>query len=367
MAEISILDFCPREVAEKPSVLFVSSTNRRDRPYLDPSSRYRSFNVAASLARLGHRTACISQLVFDADTTIADRYDFIHFHRPTLNEANVDFLFRERMSPRIIADFDDGTIRVADAGITPAVRFYDVPLRKVARDISCMAEACRFFDKFTLSTEPLSEQVETLFGPRLNKVVSNALDPAFLGIARLLREQGAGRPRPYRIGYFPGTASHNGDFASVAKPLAAFLAAHREVRMLVVGPVELPEPLRRFRSRIVRQSVVPFHHLPHTMALCDTVIAPLERTPFTNAKSGIKFFEAAVVGCSVIATPIRDIARFDSPLLHKADSSQEWRAAFESALTQPLDDTARDAAACAVERIVSADIVYGSWASEVLQ
>lgn len=352
--------------SEKPSVLFVSNTSRGKRPYVDPSSRYRSYNISASLASKGHRTLFIAQKAFDENIEVADEFDYVHFHRPRLGEANVDFFCKNSKSNRIIADFDDGTIRVDQAEMTPAVRFYDVPLRKVAHDIACMAEACTFFDKFTLSTQPLSDQVAAMFRPRLNKVVSNGLDPAYLGIARLIRTRHADRPRPYRIGYFPGTASHNGDFASIAEPLAETFAAHRDLQMLLVGPVEIPEALLPFAGRIVQRGLVPFHHLPHTMALCDTVLAPLERTPFTNAKSGIKFFEAAVVGCSVIATPIPDIDRFESPLLLKADSADAWRWSFKEVLARTLSPEEREAAAREVEESVATERIYRSWVSDVL-
>ncbi|GAB5377489.1 MAG: hypothetical protein AcusKO_39510 [Acuticoccus sp.] len=246
------------------------------------------------------------------------------------------------------------------------MRFNDVPLRRVAHDIARMAEACTFFDKFTLSTQPLSDQVAAMFRPRLNKVVSNGLDPAYLGIARLIRTRHADRPRPYQIGYFPGTASHNGDFATIAEPLAETFAANPGLRMLLVGPVDIPDALMPFAGRIVQRGVVPFHHLPHTIALCDTVLAPLERTPFTNAKSGIKFFEAAVVGSSVIATPIPDIDRFESPLLIKADGVDEWRRGFETALSRSLSPVEREAAARQVEESVATERIYRSWVSDVL-
>jgi len=96
----------------------------------------------------------------------------------------------------------------------------------------------------------------------------------------------------------------------------------------VVGAVAIPSELGPYMAQIRRLSVVSFHAFPFVMAQCKKVIAPLESTPFAACKSGLKFFEAALVGCDVIATPIPDMARFRSPLLTMCGGIEEWAASL---------------------------------------
>jgi len=109
-------------------------------------------------------------------------------------------------------------------------------------------------------------------------------------------------------------------------------------RLLLVGPLALPPRFERVADRIERRPLMPFHRLPEVMAQCRRVLAPLEDSPFTRAKSGIKFFEAVLAGCDVLATPIPDVDRFSSPLLRKCRAVDEWR----DALSEPPDLSPRE-------------------------
>lgn len=353
-------------LSDRRSILFVSNTSQGTRPFLDHSTRYRSFNVASVLASMGHKTAVISQRDFDSAPDVVEQFDYFHFHRPTLTNQNIDFFYNRLKSTAIVADFDDDILRIENAHLSPAVKSNRAPLRKIIHSFAHMAAACDFFDRFTVSTEPLRDEVEKLYSPSLALVVPNALDRAFIGICEMIREHSSDKTRPYKLGYFSGTNSHNGDFASIAPQLADVLARDRSSQMLLVGPVDLPEALDPVASQIVRQQVLPFHRLPYVMALCDVVLGPLENTAFTRAKSGLKFFEAAAVGSTVIATPIPDVARFESPLLYKPETPDEWASALDSALGRHLSPDEREEAARDVVDRVSADRLYAQWVNEVL-
>ncbi|MCK3780790.1 glycosyltransferase [Ensifer sesbaniae] len=348
------------------SILFVSNTSQIERPFKDPSTRYRCYTPATALARRGHKTAVISQRDFERDVAMYSDFDYFVFHRPMMSEGIGEFLSSLRLSERIIADFDDYIFEVKDAWLTPAYRFRGESITNTSRYLSRNAAAARFFDRFTLSTAPLADAVTRTFGPRQVEVFSNALDPGYQGAAQLIRERTRGTPREYRFGYFAGTATHDKDLADVAPALAQAMEMDPNSRMLVLGPAKIPAELLQFGTRLEhRSAVVPFHRLPAVMAQVETVVAPLERNAFTECKSGLKFFEAAAVGCSVVATPIGDIDRFDSSLLRKCDTPDEWL----EGLTRPflLTPDELEFEARRIVKLVDADLLAGFWETRFVQ
>ena len=87
-------------------------------------------------------------------------------------------------------------------------------------------------------------------------VIHNGLDASYLAVARRLFERSATRKPEFDLGYFSGTASHNGDFASIGAVVARYLKERPSARMCVVGPVDLPEALAGLEDRITPPAVV---------------------------------------------------------------------------------------------------------------
>lgn len=318
---------------KKPSVLFVSNTSRHVRPYYDPSTRYRCFNLAQELSRRGHRVSCVAQAFFQKNINDIPQYDYYAFHRPSMSPLIVDFLSENFHSGKIIADFDDLNFRVQYAKDTPAVLCRGEEIAKVRKSLANIAGAASCFTRFSSSTTPLALHIREQFEAEVNAVVSNAVDPGFAGISKMVYKSNKNKKRPYRLAYFPGTASHNPDLAMIENVLAYFLSKNKKSFMLLVGPIALPEKLKPYASQIHRAEYVSFHDLPKLMASAEIVLAPLENNEFNTCKSGLKFFEAALVGCTVAATPIPDIDRFSSPLLRKCSTDSEWLEALSSPLS----------------------------------
>lgn len=304
--------FKSRRAEAKPSFLFVSWTGSA-RPYVDPSTRYRCFNLCQELVRRGHRSQVVSQALFHDNLGSYDNYDKYIFHRPLLTDGMANFLIKQSSTRRIIADFDDLIFDVRSADLTPMVRIRGGNSASIRHYVAGTAEATKFFLLASVSTTPLKKRINDIF-PQIDAIiVNNAIDPGYSGLCRLARKATSNTLRPYEYGYFSGTATHDADFAMIAGPLADALSVRPFARLLVVGPVPIPAPLAPYRERIDTMPILKFHDLPFIKSQCNSVIAPLESTLFNECKSGIKFFEAAILGCKVIATPIHDIARFSSP------------------------------------------------------
>ena len=145
-------------------------------------------------------------------------------------------------------------------------------------------------------------------------------------------------PQPVVIAYFSGTGSHNRDFQMIAEPLAWIMSAYPQVWLHIGGHLNLGPAFEPFWDRIRRTPYVTWRELPHLIAQADINLAPLEQdNPFCQAKSEIKFVEAALVGVPTIASRVEayEYAIADGQDGILVDTSDEWRSALQMLLDHP--------------------------------
>lgn len=303
--------------------LFISWTSRHQNPYLDPSVRYRCYNVAQELLKQGHQANVISQQAFEDNINNLSSYDVYVLHRPYLTSRLASFLLKKCPNKQVIADFDDLIFDIENAESTSMYRSRDARSRTVRDYIAKTAEALDLIGKCTVSTTPIASRLNKIF-PHLETLVTpNVLDASFIGISKVARNSIPFEKRPYTFGYFSGTATHNKDFEMVASTLR-YALKNNGAKLLLAGEISTPKIFNDVANQITNTPLVSFHKLPFIMSQCKFALAPLENTIFNNSKSGLKYFEAALSGCMVIATPIPDIDRFSSPNLAKCSSSNDW-------------------------------------------
>jgi glycosyltransferase involved in cell wall biosynthesis len=105
------------------------------------------------------------------------------------------------------------------------------------------------------------------------------------------------------IGYFSGTPTHNRDFELVSTALAKVMTRHPDVRVLIVGFLDVGPALRGFGDRIDILPVTDFLTLQTLIGATSLNIVPLQTNVFSNSKSELKYFEAAIVETPTLATP----------------------------------------------------------------
>lgn len=144
--------------------------------------------------------------------------------------------------------------------------------------------------------------------------------------------------RPIVIAYFSGTGSHNRDFQMIAEPLTGIMSAYPQVWLHIGGHLDLGPAFEPFWDRIRRTPYVTWRELPHLIAQADINLAPLEQgNPFCQAKSEIKFVEAALVGIPTIASHVEayEHAITDGQDGMLAGTPEEWRTALQTLLDHP--------------------------------
>jgi O-antigen biosynthesis protein len=192
-------------------------------------------------------------------------------------------------------------------------------------------------DRAIASTDGLAQAMRDV-GVTHVDVVENALDQETMRAAASVIAQKKKRDRgTVRIVYGSGTKTHDSDFRVAAPAIKRVLRARPHVRLRVIGELNLPVDFSEVASQVERLPSSNYPTYLGRLAECDISIAPLETSVFNDAKSNIKYLEAAVVRlpsvCSPAAAFRSAIVSGDAAFLAQTDD--DW----ERMLLQLIDDT----------------------------
>ena len=328
-----------RESASLRHVLFVTGID-------GAPLRYRVTNLRDQLAyrqvasRVFYFTdPSLPRAIAETDLVIVYRVPMDAWVDSWLGEAR-------RLGRRLVFSCDD---LIFDSSATPHAALALLPPDQRAWWLAATeryAETLRACDAFLAPTEPLAAAAALLGVPGF--VARNALGKAQLEVAEAARKA-AWRNDPRRrsprhlaaartrLGYLSGTNMHDLDFATVEPTLAEVLAARPNVGLRLIGHLRTGSRLAPFRDRIERLPFLAWHELFACLTEIDVNLAPLQSPdPFSNAKSEVKYLEAAVMGIPTVATPtaaFRHVIR-DRANGRLAASPDEWR----GALLELVDD-----------------------------
>lgn len=314
-----------------------------------PGHAYRVERFAQAAVELGHAVDVID--IHDLATA--------HCRGPA---PTVVFMWRTRWSgrleqavaawrragARIVFDLDD--LMIDPALATPAVidgiRSMGLKSADVARHYAAIRRTLDLADECLAPTESLATALQACGKPA--EVMVNGFDDDTWQASRaaVLSRRASSDDGLIRIGYASGSRTHQRDFAVVAQAVAAVLWARPACRLVLFREPRRGTPLldvhefpalAGLEHRIEWRSLVPLADLPHELARFDVNLAPLEvGNPFCEAKSELKYFEAALVDVPTIASPTEPFRAAIIPdatgLL--AATSAEW----EAALFRLVDD-----------------------------
>ncbi|HMT02227.1 MAG TPA: glycosyltransferase [Burkholderiales bacterium] len=105
------------------------------------------------------------------------------------------------------------------------------------------------------------------------------------------------------LGYFSGTPSHNKDFGLLTKSLIEIFKRNANVNLRIVGFMDVNSELNKYKERIELCPLQDFINLQRLIGEVEINLIPLQNNVFTNCKSELKYFEAAICGTLSIASP----------------------------------------------------------------
>jgi glycosyltransferase involved in cell wall biosynthesis len=309
------------------------------------SFRYRVFNMTEALG--ADSTAEISASWFYREDLadmprVVDRVDAIVFCRTHFSPTIGELVNRaRRRGVRVLFDVDD---LVFDTDYVQLLlnsldqdSNNELSLNRWFASIARQGALLKMCDRALVTNAFLGERIQA-FAPSVStRVIPNFLNREQQAASERMYEQKRERTfessQPFHIGYFSGTPTHRRDFEIVAPALANLLRADSRLRLLIVGALEPSDALKAYRHRIDRFPLQDYMNLQRLIARAEINISPLLDNLFTNCKSELKFFEAAIAGTVTLATPTYTFRQAikDGETGFLA-SAHEWQAQLERAV-----------------------------------
>ncbi len=265
--------------------------------------RYRAFLPAEALGLLGvhtdvryYRDLSVPALAAAADAIVVYRV-------PATSEVLALIAQARGRGVPVLFDVDDLIFDPELAGEIPALSILPADeaalwLEGVRRYRTTM-EAC---DAFIGSTEGLCAHAAAVTGLPAHRLANG------VGLLAAQHSDTAVRrprsPGPLRLGYLSGTDTHDHDWAMIEPAVVEVMERHAGVELWLVGLVAPSTALDRFAGRVKRIGFTAWRALPRVLRDLDVNLAPL--TPdsrFNEAKSAIKWLEAALVETPTVASP----------------------------------------------------------------
>ena len=268
--------------------------------------RYRCNNLVETMEKSGWSVVWflrseIDRVSFDGVSLVVvvrqtdKNGDFSEFIK-RVNGANIEVLFD---LDDLIFDYRDLPLLMKATNSKNVAYWmgYTWGIRRIAKRV----------DGFTCTNEFLAEKLRRSFGKPV-KVIRNSLNKEQIEVlGRVVKKKKMRKSidDEFVIGYFSGSPTHVKDFALVEPELIRFLDNYKNVKLRIVGYMKLSSKMQELveSGRVEVMELVDYLRLQELMGEVDVNIAPLVINDFTNCKSELKFFEAAVVETTTIASP----------------------------------------------------------------
>ncbi len=166
-----------------------------------------------------------------------------------------------------------------------------------------------------------------------------------------LSDEALDRPRtpgPLRIGYLSGTNTHDHDWRYLEPSVARLLDEHPDLEVWLVGMVTPTARLDPYAGRVRRRGLLHWTELPAILRDLDVNLAPMEPgSRFNEAKSAIKWLEAALTATPTVASPTGPFAEVITPGVSGAlaEDGTAWYRSLSSLLADPQARVAMGTAA----------------------
>jgi glycosyltransferase involved in cell wall biosynthesis len=280
-------------------------------------------------------------------------YECFLLHRVRHTVAVEKLISRaERANKPVIFDTDDlvfdeqkiSYIRAMEWRSPQEIAFFRQNIRRQYQTLSLCRFAIVTNESLCKAVQEMFPQIQCFVNPNTLSGRQLAQAEEALQIHRSVESEGT-----IQIAYFSGTRTHHWDFAQCAGALARVMKTYPNVRLMLVGDLDVEMEFARFGERVEHISPQPWTELPRLYRRVDINLAPLElNNPFTECKSNLKYFEAGIMGIPTVAS---DIAAFRRSITHGDNgylcrTEEDWfrclsRLATDSSFRKKMGSRAR--------------------------
>jgi glycosyltransferase involved in cell wall biosynthesis len=306
---------------------------------------YRVEQKRQQLERCGAEVRCIDRGELDAwgfSQQVAWADAVLFCRTPATYGVIRALTFARHLGKRVLADVDD--LVFSTHFPAPYITYGGSINRSIHRRLQLDAPLQRWpleqADHVITSTAALVDacrETSDLLASKPITVLPNLPLPELLGLARRLAHQPP--QRSPRLVVSSGTLAHKQIWAEQLAPaIAQLLSNHPQLRLSLLGHLELPTCLQPFSARIGTVPYSDYGHYLLQLAEATIALVPLESHPTTHCKSAIKWMEASLLGLASVCSPVRAYTDAASPEEHLllADDQQAWVQHVERLLNDPI-------------------------------
>ena len=264
-------------------------------------TRYRVLNKAEQLEKLGYdvKVVNLSKLQL-LDCKGASH--IIIYRAPDLPILSQVCQLANKTGVPIFYDIDD---LVFDTKYTDQLAYtqnlstvdknnYDESVRGYGR----MLEKC---DAVITSTNQLAKELKNY--KKAVIINRNVLSKELVEISRKTPHKDSDNHK-VKMAYFSGSITHNENFEMIKPAIISLLKKYPYLELHLAGHLDIPEDIAYFGEQIVTHPYVDWKELPRLISAIDINLAPLVHSTFNEAKSEIKWLEAAAVKVPTVASRI---------------------------------------------------------------
>ena len=301
---------------------------------------YRCHHQAEMLRLAGCEVEIYMTCTFPYDELIAQKYPIVVAHRIARTDEFENFVFQAHaLGMKIIYELDDLIFDIDRLHQVDLYNNFDLEEKNIFVDqVKRNRQAIELCDGVVVSTNRLEEEIKIHF-PGIPVIISrNRISQKMEEEAIQARLREIPKDKFIRIAYFSGTKSHQKDFAECVDGLYNILQEFPDVRLMIVGYLDIPKSLHEFSDQIEMLPFVDPSELPYLYRKVDINLAPLEsKNDFTECKSELKYFEAGLLGVPTVASSTSgfQLAIKNGFNGNLCSSTREWTDTLRELVTNP--------------------------------
>lgn len=265
-------------------------------------TKYRVQNKKEQLESFGYDVWSVNLSSFQMG--YAEHASHIIIYRAPLDNKLIDLIhLAKKYNKVILYDIDDLVIDTKYTDQLTYVKELSIAEKQnYDNGVINYGEMLKLCDGVVTSTQKMKS--ELLNYKELVLVNRNLANVELVQLSQEAMKQGDEVNDIVKIGYFSGSITHNENFELIKGAIIKLLEKHDNVELHLVGHLDLPSDLKGLSDRIKTHSFVPWQKLPELICEVDINLAPLVTSIFNEAKSEIKWIEAALVKVPTVASNI---------------------------------------------------------------
>ena len=277
----------------KKYVLFVSGEP------INSTSYYRCEILTEQLKANNRESDIIYYKYLENNSDILDNYKHIVWYRLPLLDWLTPMIEKMKKNERkIIFSIDDllfdlDSVRKREW----TTSLYKDEREELLSQVKGMNEFIKISDLGISSTEPLKREMKKYIQGEV-LVYRNGFSQKQLEISN----QPDSWPGIFNLGFFSGSYTHDENFKMITPALLKLLKQYPKLKLHIGGRVEVSQKFDKYKNQVIRYPHLTINSFQTILSNVAVVLAPLVKNRHNEAKSELRFVQAAFAKRIVIAT-----------------------------------------------------------------